>query len=187
MAESHVRIDEGIKRGPRLRPLPPSRRKRALYPACNSKLANLDATRVIEQYLQDKTTSQIAKHYGVHRSGLHQWLLRNCEEQWREAMIARAMSALEEAKDNLRVAPDALSLARAREELRSAQWELERLFSRLYGQKQEVTINDNRDLGDKLRRARERTIIDVTPEQQVAPQQLAETVVSDAQPLQRTE
>lgn len=156
--EAHVRIDEGIKRGPKLRPLPPSRRKRAMYPACNSKLANLDATRVIEQYLADKTTAQIAKHYGVHRSGLHQWLLRNCEEQWREAMIARAMSALEEAKDNLRVAPDALALARAREELRSAQWELERLFSRLYGQKQEVTINDNRDLGDKLRRARERTI-----------------------------
>jgi hypothetical protein len=41
----------------------------------------------------------------------------------------------------VQTASDPLSLARARESLRSAQWELERLFSRLYGQKQEVTHN----------------------------------------------
>lgn len=170
MAEAHVRIDEGIKRGKRIRPLPAPRRQ-SVIPACNSKLANLDVTRVIQQYLEDKTTAQIAKKWGVHRSGLHQWLLRNCEEQWREAQIARALSQYEEAKDALRVAPDALSLARARESVRSAQWELERLFSRLYGQKQEIT-HVNADLGDKLRRAKERTIdAEVLEVTHTAPQQ----------------
>lgn len=134
----HVRIDEGVKRGPRIRP-PAKPRRKSVVPACNSKLANLNVTNVIQRYLEDETTAGIAADLGVHRSGLHQWLLRNCEEEWREAQIARALSALEKSKDDLGTAADALSLARAREELRSAQWELERLFSRLYGQKQEVT------------------------------------------------
>ena len=181
----HVRIDEGVKRGKRIRPLPPSRRKRAILPACNSKLEGLDATKVIRRYLEDHTTAQIAKDLGVHRSGLHQWLLRNCEEQWREAQIARALSALEESKDNLRLAPDALSLGRAREELRSAQWELERLFSRLYGPKQEVTHTGTVTVTNALQAISERrqgqigsdadghaaphspNIIDVTPERAV--------------------
>jgi predicted DNA-binding protein YlxM (UPF0122 family) len=175
MAEAHVRIDEGIKRGKRIRPIASPRRK-AIVPACNSKLANLDATAVIRRYLEDQTTAEIAKEIGVHRSGLHQWLLRNCEEHWREAQIARALSALEEHKDNLRVANDALSLARAREGLRAAQWELERLFGRLYGAKQEVTITDKTDLGERLRRARERVIDGessvVDAEQHAAPQQI---------------
>lgn len=181
----NVRIDKGIARGKRIRPLPPPRRT-AIVPACNSKLESLDATRVIQQYLEDKTTAEIAKEWGVHRSGLHQWLLRNCEEHWREAQIARALSAHEEAKDALRVAADALSLARARESLRSAQWELERLFSRLYGQKQEVTINDNRDLGDRLRRARERTIdaqvIDVAPQLPQSSVDITDSGSTDNQP-----
>jgi hypothetical protein len=38
----------------------------------------------------------------------------------------------------LREAKDGLELARARELVRSAQWQLERVLSRIYGQKQEV-------------------------------------------------
>lgn len=55
-------------------------------------------------------------------------------------------------------ASDALSLARAREQLRSAQWDLERVFSRIFGPKQELTIELTGDLGERLRRARERVI-----------------------------
>jgi cob(I)alamin adenosyltransferase len=63
---------------------------------------------------------------------------------------------MEQAKDDLGTADDPLTLARAREQLRSAQWELERLFSRLYGQKQEITHNVADDLADRLMRARDR-------------------------------
>ena len=170
----HVRIDEGVKRGPRVRPLPKPRRE-SLIPACNSKLADLNVTDVIRRYLEDQTTAKIAQELGVHRSGLHQWLLRNCEEQWREAQIARALSQYEQAKDDMAAASDTLSLGRAREMVRSAQWELERLFSRLYGAKQEVILTDNSDLGERLRRARERTIdaeVTVIP----APQQVEKTL-----------
>ena len=139
----HVRIDEGLQRGARIMPAPPVRRISAV-PADNSKLADLDPKQVIARYFHDETTQQIAESLGVHRSALHQWLIRNCEQDWRDAQVARAITALDNAKDGLEAAQDALSLARAREQLRGAQWELERLFSRLYGQpKAEININSD--------------------------------------------
>ena len=137
------RIDAGIRRGPRNLARTIKQRRLSPVPACNSKLADLDPTAVIDRYLQDEQTSSIAASLGVHRSGLHQWLLRNCEAEWQQAQIARALTALEAAKDTMREASDALSLARGRELLRGAQWELERLFGRLYGQKQEVSLTAN--------------------------------------------
>jgi hypothetical protein len=121
-------------------PAPP-RRRQALAARDNGKLSQANPQEVIARYFRDETTADIAVSLGVHRSALHQWLIRNCEQDWRDAQVARAITAMEQAKEDLQTAADPLSLARAREALRSAQWELERLFSRLYGQKQEVTHN----------------------------------------------
>lgn len=136
----HVRIDEGVKRGPRVMPAPPVRRISSV-PANNSKLATLNSQEVIQRYFNDETTADIAESLGVHRSALHQWLLRNCEQDWRDAQVARAITANEQAKEDLDTAADALSLARAREKLRSAQWELERVFARMYGQHVQVDVS----------------------------------------------
>lgn len=104
-----------------------------------TKLSGVDPSDILSLYLQDdESTATIAQRYGVHRSAILQFLLRAIPDDWREAQAVRALVALENAKDKLESAADALSLARAREQLRSAQWELERLLSRLYGQKQEV-------------------------------------------------
>jgi hypothetical protein len=136
----HTRIDEGVKRGPWIMPEAPKRR-RSPVARDNGKLSQANPQEVIARYFRDETTADIAKSLGVHRSALHQWLIRNCEQDWRDAQVARAITAMEQSKEDVQMARDPLSLARAREALRSAQWELERLFSRLYGQKQEVTHN----------------------------------------------
>lgn len=153
---NHVRIDEGVKRGPRKKV--PTVHKRD--PETGRALAvlpeDLLPAEVIDRYLSDERTADIAAAYGVKRSRLNQWLLEHAEEPWRKAQVARAVTAMEQAKDDLGTADDPLTLARAREQLRSAQWELERLFSRLYGQKQEITHNVADDLADRLMRARDR-------------------------------
>ena len=139
----HTRIDEGVKRGPKRKPTDRPRRTEAAI-AANIKIpATLTTQEVIDRYLNDEKTSAIAVSYGISRSRLHQWLIEHSEDDWKRAQVARAVTALEEAKDQLQSAEDALSLARAREGLRSAQWELERLFSRLFGAKQELTIEVN--------------------------------------------
>jgi hypothetical protein len=84
---------------------------------------------------------------------------------------------MEQAKEDLQTAADPLSLARAREALRSAQWELERLFSRLYGQKQEVTHNLPNGPLINIQLSGQ----SVVTLQQDAPQQSVETGVVDTQ------
>ncbi len=129
---SHVRIDEGIARGPRT---PHTLTPRPAYQRRNGSLAKADAAAVSQRYLRDENTAVIAESLAVHRSTVNQWLLRTCEDEWKGAQVARAITALEQAKDDLAIASDALALARAREQMRCAQWELERLFARLYGVK----------------------------------------------------
>lgn len=112
--------------------------------------ADLNPNEVIQRYLQDERTSDIAASYGVKRSRLNQWLLEHAEEPWRKAQVARAITYWEQAKDDLEGAEDPLTLARAREQLRSAQWDLERLFSRLFGQKQEVSVTHTLVVEERL-------------------------------------
>jgi hypothetical protein len=127
-------------------------------------LTGQDPRLILRRYLSDESTEVIAADYGVTRQALGQFLLRHAEEDWKEAQVARAIARKEKAEDQLESAQDPLQLAKARELLKAAQWDLERVCRRIYGQDHNLNINLNvTDLGDRLRRARER-VIDVTPE-----------------------
>jgi hypothetical protein len=155
MAEAHVRIDEGVKRGPRRQSV--ARRRNTETNAVEGIPEGLNPKEVLELYLTAETTSQIAQKFGVKRKTLVGWLRKVAPAEWKQVQVVRAEARKEDGNDGLEVADDALSLARAREMIKSAQWDLERLDSANYGQKQEITHVVS-DLGDKLRRARERTI-----------------------------
>jgi hypothetical protein len=108
-------------------------------------LANLPAERrteiaqsVLERYINGEQVAAMAPDYGVSDVTIYALLLREHEEDWKEVQRARALARLEKAQAEMETAPDALSLARARERVRSAQWELERLLRRLYGQDQQA-------------------------------------------------
>ena len=142
--EAHVRIDEGVIRGPRRPPEPPPQRKLsvALKPLRfipEEQRAQI-AEETLDRYINGEQVAAIAPDYGISDVTLYALLLRQHESAWKDVQIARALARLETAQQGLEDAPDALSLARSRERVRSAQWELERLFSRLFGQKQEVTV-----------------------------------------------
>lgn len=96
-------------------------------------LVALTPDQVIPRYLADELTSSIAASLGVHRSALNQWLIHNHEQTWQDAQVARAVTALEGATEKLESAQNALSLARAREQVKAAQWVLERTYRRIYG------------------------------------------------------
>jgi hypothetical protein len=107
-------------------------------------LKDLDPSEVLSRYLADERSADIAASYGVTRSALNQWLLKTCEDEWKEAQVARAITRKEAAEDALEQAPDPLALAKARELLKSAQWELERVCRRIYGEERnigQVTVN----------------------------------------------
>lgn len=140
----------------------PPAEKQETRPVLFNGLSGQDPKSILQRYLSDESTSVIAADYGVTRQALGQYLLRHAEDDWKEAQVARAIARKEKAEDDLENAKDPLELAKARELLKSAQWDLERVCRRIYGQ--EVNINMTvTDLGDRLRRARER-VIDVTPQ-----------------------
>jgi hypothetical protein len=130
------------------------------------------ARNLINKYLDGQSTVDQAKEYGVTRQRLNQILLQHAEHEWRTAQVAQAATVVEEAEEEVKTAPDVLALARARERLKAAQWRLERLCSRIFGQKQEITHSVHPILnitvaGSTQVAVQQPDIIDVVPEQQI--------------------
>ena len=118
-------------------------------------LAQLDTKGIIARYLADENTKDIAKSLGVHRSALNQHLLKFAKEDWVCAQAARAITRKEQAEEDLASSVDSLSLARAREVLRSAQWDLERVARRIFGTNVEMVVEQvlpERDITQVARR-----------------------------------
>ena len=187
--EAHIRIDEGIARGPK-----PKKQRIALQRPKQAQTenasestqlspiipANLDPNEVLQRYLAERHTSGIAESYGVTRRNLVRWLREVAPEQWKQVQIVRAITFHEDGQEGLESAEDALALARAREIVKSGQWTLERLDSENYGPKQEVkhsgsitfshalqAISARRLTGDGGNGAAQLTqsIIDVSPDE----------------------
>lgn len=115
-------------------------------------LRETDPKLILQRYLSDESTSEIAKSYGVTRQALGQYLLSVAEEEWKSAQVARAIARKEDAEDDLSNArldlqdkegkgidrdTRELSLARvkiAEAQLKAAHWDLERVCRRIYGQ-----------------------------------------------------
>jgi transposase-like protein len=89
---------------------------------------------VLERAVEDERLADIAKDYGVSRTGLNKALLKYAEEDWKETQVARALTLVEDCEDDLESAADMVAISRARERLKSAHWKLERLHRRLFGQ-----------------------------------------------------
>ena len=139
MAE-HIRIDEGVKRGAQHPHKPPIRPVDAKQTEIT---AGLNPHEVLDKYLTERTTSQIAQSYGVSRKALVRWLREVVPDEWNKVQLVRALIRKEDGDEGIEGACDALSLARAREMLRSGQWDLERLDRKNYGQDTQIAININ--------------------------------------------
>ena len=154
---SHIRIDEGVKRGPKNQRTSVPRRRDPVTGQVQAIPPGLDPKDVLQRYMTEQTTSQIAASYGVTRKSLVAWLRQTAPHEWKAVQLIRAHDRKEIGNEQLEGAEDALSLARAREMLRSAQWELQAIDPD-YQPKQHVTVEQVGDLGERLRRARERVI-----------------------------
>jgi len=141
--EAHVRIDEGVKRGPRKPQEGPRRSPKAdlgtwVVPA------DLNPHEVLQRYLTEATTSQIAGQYGLSRKALVKWLREKVPTEWKEIQLIRAHANLEtgeDAIDEAEARQSAISLACAREKIKAAQWRLQSI-DKDYHPKQEVTGKD---------------------------------------------
>jgi len=100
-------------------------------------LANADPKAVLQRYLDGENSVQIAESLGITKQRLSFWLIKHSEQEWKDVQVTKAVELYEQALEELNVAKDrrdAVDLAYVREKLRSAQWQLERVCRRIYGQ-----------------------------------------------------
>ena len=172
------RIDAGIKRGPKLKPaklphlkLKPSdveneqrREARVARHAGTGRLVSLYTPEQRSQAVTDAldslesgiTVADVAKIHGISPSTLHSWLIADnraieARTLYYSRMVANALERLEAAETPL-------ELARGRELHRAWITTAAVRDAHNFGPKQELTITDKTDLGDRLRRSRERVI-----------------------------
>ena len=146
-----TRIDRGVKRGPRKTPDPTRtatgprksvpRRRDEVTGQVQAIPPTLKPREVLDRYLTEQTTSQIAQSYGVTRKSLVAWLREVAPKEWKAVQLIRAHDRKELGNEGIESATDALSLARARETVKSAQWELTSLDPD-YQPKQQVTVSN---------------------------------------------
>jgi hypothetical protein len=114
------------------------------------------AQEVLSAYEEGREIAEVAPNYDCSDVTLYALLIRDHEEQWKQAQVSRAVAKsariakdLDELRTQLRSAKqegtetphDSLSLARIQHQIRlaevqakRAEWELERVYRRVYGQ-----------------------------------------------------
>ena len=135
--EAHVRIDEGISRDQH-------RQTPAIRPIEGDSWTipqNLDPDEILREYLISAQTSAIAVRYGIRRRALTRWLQQQRPKEWVEVQRIRALCTKEDGTEMIYDADTALQLARARELVKVAQFDLERLDPD-YRPKQEMLVTE---------------------------------------------
>jgi hypothetical protein len=112
------------------------------------KLKGLDPKDILDRYLAGETSPQIAESFGVTKQALSLWLISKGETDWKAAQLVKAIDRKDRADELLETASNMLDLTRGQAMLKSAQWDLERVCRRIYGQDvaqvaQAVQININ--------------------------------------------
>lgn len=104
-------------------------------------IATTNPQAVMQRYLDGEDSVQIAESLGITRQRLSFWLLKHAEQEWKDVQVVKAIDLYDKALAELSVKKserDPVDLAYARENLRSAQWSLERVCRRIYGQDQPI-------------------------------------------------
>lgn len=139
--EAHIRIDEGIKRGPKDAKHPQLPAKRPIEGDGWTIPEDLNPDTVLAEYLIAGKTSGIAIKYGLRRAALTRWLQKVRSKEWKEVQVVRALCTKEDGTEQLYDAVSALQLSRGRELLKASQFDLERLDPANWAQKQEITTH----------------------------------------------
>lgn len=111
---------------------------------------------IIARISAGKSLQAIADEYGVSAVAI----LKRAEAhpEYRPALRTSLRLLLQRRERDLECAPDNVSVTRADRLLGHARWLAERCDPESFGQRTHVTVENVGDLGERLRRARERTI-----------------------------
>ena len=110
---------------------------------------------VLQRIRSGERLIDIAKSLGLkdHSAIIHAF---SDDPDYQEARKVAVEVRMETREMQLEVADESVTVARARELLSHARWRAEREFPDRWGQRNHVTVDHRSDLGDRLRKARNR-------------------------------
>lgn len=111
--------------------------------------------KILAEYVEGKSTEKIAQSLGVTKPKLVHYLTTRAPEDWKEAVLIRALKRQEEAEEEIDGAGDHLALRKAEAKLKSAQWNMERVCRKIYGDVKEQPAQQAVQLIINLRRGAE--------------------------------
>lgn len=111
-----------------------------------------DPKKILLEVIDGKKTEEIAVSLGVSRDRLTFYLRTHATQDWIEAQIVRELRRKDEAEDEIDNAQDMLQLNKATQKLKSAQWSLERVYRRVYGEVKETPTERPIQINIALRR-----------------------------------
>lgn len=123
----------------------------------NQSPAVLNRDAILERIEAGDRLSDIAASYGFKS---HSAIVKRLQND-PDYLIAREVGVerrMEDREKDLEVADDSVTVARARDLLSHSRWRAEREFPARWGQHNKLTVENVGDLGDRLRRAKERTV-----------------------------
>jgi hypothetical protein len=111
-----------------------------------------DPKKILLQVIDGKKTEEIANTLGTSKDRLTFYLRKHAPTDWIEAQIIRELRRKDEAEDDIDNANDAIQLNKAIAKLKSAQWSLERVYRRVYGDVKETPSEKPIQINIALRR-----------------------------------
>ena len=112
---------------------------------------------LLERIAEGEYVTDIAKDLGLTTPAAVSKYLSH-DPDYIAARLSGTKVRLEKWERELEAADDNVKVARARELLSHARWRAEREFPEHWGQHNRLTVEHSGDLGDRLRRAKERVI-----------------------------
>jgi AcrR family transcriptional regulator len=119
-------------------------------------LAHINDEVVLSRLQAGEDAARIAEELGVHKSAIYHRYSN--DPRYKPARKLGTHVRIDESEREIKDAQDPFTLARARERFRAVAWRAEREFPDEWGQRTHVTVENIGDLGEKLRRSRERVV-----------------------------
>jgi transposase-like protein len=97
---------------------------------------------IIQRYLNGESLQVIAAQYHVNRQTLYNWMLAETGPEYEHLITKALVNRIADADKLLDESTDTFGIARAREAMRFTRMDFERRRPKLYGPKQELSVDN---------------------------------------------
>ena len=92
----------------------------------------------MDRFERGESIMQIAQDLGISHVAIYRAIIRQIPDEWQQYRSAKALGQLDQAENDLSRATDGVTVSRVREQIKMAQWQLERTCRSIYGDKLQV-------------------------------------------------